>query len=148
MYASSCVGVRYNHFSFPTVKRVILDGERLTEAITLLALPRKSKEQRRFVPLVEKDVHRDTKGGLLLSKPRGVFVDIKFVYGEDWAGMYIDNGLVLEGHSLDEFALLDVLKIKYTFAYANDRWLRGRSLPHFYEDVILEGDDEYELQAT
>ncbi len=64
---------------------------------------------------------------------------IDIVRGDDWMGVYENNELIYEGHSIDESTLLDLLRIKHEVVYADLNWLdsQGR-LPIKLEDVEIE----------
>lgn len=61
---------------------------------------------------------------------------ITFVDGDDWEGLYINNKLVLENHSLRISDVLKALGIKYESIIADDEWLAScGNLPENLADV-------------
>lgn len=48
---------------------------------------------------------------------------IVFVEGDEWEGLYIDNKLATEDHSLSVFEVLDLIGVNYKVVYPDDDWL-------------------------
>ena len=51
---------------------------------------------------------------------------VSFVHGEDWIGLYVDDRLVMEGHSLKVAAVLNALGIEFEDFDADPEWLGDR----------------------
>lgn len=63
--------------------------------------------------------------------------------GGDWTGMYLDNKLVLEGHSLNWWEILNILKIEYEEIEADENWMyENGNLPKDLKDVQLAQEGE------
>ena len=69
-------------------------------------------------------------------------VSVVIVEGAEWKGLYVDKRLMVEGHSLDVFKVLDLLwgktlgSVNRVAAY--DDWLDARgSLPISLDEVEL-----------
>lgn len=50
-------------------------------------------------------------------------MNIAFVDGDDWQGLYLDGKLVLENHSLYSIEVLEALKIKFKYIEADGDWM-------------------------
>jgi hypothetical protein len=56
--------------------------------------------------------------------------------GGDWEGLYIDDKLVIQNHSLDWQQVLEALKIKYECFEADEVWMaESGALPENFNDV-------------
>ena len=70
--------------------------------------------------------------------------DIKFVFADDWTGLYVDGKLKYQNHSIDERKLLELLGIEfssiYVEDYAEDLSAFGNTLPVNIADFNLEFD--------
>ena len=67
-------------------------------------------------------------------------IDIKYVAGDDWQGLYIDGGLVEENHSIRITDLLEMLEDRrlLTFDYheVNQGYLEDLgNLPDKFDDI-------------
>ena len=67
-------------------------------------------------------------------------IDIKYVAGDDWQGLYIDGGLVEENHSIRIIDLLEMLEGRgvLTFDYheVNQGYLEDLgNLPDKFDDI-------------
>ncbi len=61
---------------------------------------------------------------------------LTFVGADDWEGLYINDKLVMENHSLDIFKVLNAIGIDYKFIFADDEWMGEQgSLPEKLKDV-------------
>ena len=61
---------------------------------------------------------------------------IALVDGDCWKGLYINEKLIIENHSLSIYDVLDALKIKYKYIAVDEDWLEefGR-LPENLSEV-------------
>ena len=74
-------------------------------------------------------------------------IDVKYVVGEDWEGIYINNSLVEEGHRIrfkDGFEVIckhineikNIDSIQFTTYDVNQDWLEDKGgLPEKFEDI-------------
>lgn len=67
-------------------------------------------------------------------------MNVVFVNGDDWTGMYIDGVLVEEGHSISPYRAIEAVICKeVTSLYrveANNEWLQEvGNLPKYLKDV-------------
>ena len=75
-------------------------------------------------------------------------MDIIYVTGDDWCGLYTDGALHMEGHSIDAVDILDWIAAmghldisSFQIKDANLDWLTEvGSLPAYFTDVVLAGD--------
>lgn len=63
---------------------------------------------------------------------------IKIVKADDWMGVYIDEKLVYEGHSIAEDKLIKLCNIEHELIWCDDEWLCDRgNLPKEFKDVKI-----------
>jgi hypothetical protein len=74
---------------------------------------------------------------------------ITFVYADDWEGIYVDDKLVMENHSLDGYLVAEKLSELFGFELrgrsVNQCWIESRgNLPENLSDVLVYGDGDDE----
>ena len=61
---------------------------------------------------------------------------ITFVGADDWEGLYVNDKLVMENHSLDVFKVLNAIGVDYKYIEADNEWIGEQgSLPLKLKDV-------------
>ncbi len=61
---------------------------------------------------------------------------VTFVLGDDWTGLYIDDELVIENHSLSAGQVLKAIGVEFNTIVADEDWLEEHgSLPDALKDV-------------
>jgi hypothetical protein len=76
---------------------------------------------------------------------------IDLVYADDWVGLYIDNKLEMEGHSLRLGSVIELIKDKmqhrldkieaFSEVSADDDWIEERgNFPETFEEVKTNGN--------
>ena len=60
-------------------------------------------------------------------------VRIHFMQTDDWVGLYVNEALVYEGHSLEPVRLLDLLGVDYTEEWVEDLEDSGYRCPQVRE---------------
>lgn len=67
------------------------------------------------------------------------FPKLTIVYGEDWAGLYVDGDLYYEHHSIEPHHVANALGVQMNVVSVDDTWLNGlaqSNLPPRIEDVV------------
>lgn len=70
------------------------------------------------------------------GEDKRVDVGLEFVYADDWMAVYVNGNIVYQGHSIDEYHLLDILGIKCNHTDAYNQADETGSFPEKFEDVI------------
>jgi len=61
---------------------------------------------------------------------------ITLVDGDDWKGLYINDKLIIENHSLSIYDILDAIGVKYQYFPVDEDWLGEHgTLPDNLSDV-------------
>jgi len=75
-------------------------------------------------------------------------MQVDFVRGDNWIGVYVDEQLIFQGHTIDPKELLDLLleqgletDIECRNLYPDEEWLEGvSSFPYDLSDIDLNID--------
>jgi hypothetical protein len=72
---------------------------------------------------------------IFLKQERKEKRKVTLVMGDDWDGLYIDDVLVYENHSIPNMTLIEELGISYHVIYPDQEWLEenGRLPTHLHE---------------